>query len=280
MAGYFDTPVVVTYAIKVQCGGVCKWLFQSTYSRTAYYDIVVGGYEKYQLESLYENGCCTFVEDLQEDDTLGCVQPDGATYSEGNETFKACGQVLLDDFPATGESITFSNTGFTECADGAEEWQRCVPECEYGDCPWTLNNPITEEHTILLEEAIQVLCRDCDLTPSCTNNDQLVTCVNWVHWTDPSDSTQYCQPVVSFTGTRTYQTLTINNDTCLDLQFNGISIAPFDGGSCATCLDDAGPVLIGAAGDTLCTNFDYSVTNEDLDGSVDVPCPTDWSITV
>lgn len=281
MAGYFEMPEVVTYATRVNCGGVCKWLFQSTYSKGVNYDIVVGGDETYQLEALVEN-CCTFDEFLDTDDTLGCYHPDGATYTEGHETFRACGQILLDDFPAPGDPLTFSNTGFTECPEGADDWQLCLPECEYGDCPWTLNNPVEEEHTQLLEAAMDALCRDCNLTPSCTNNDQLVTCVNWVHWTDPGTGTEYCQPVVSFTGTRTYQRLTINNESCLDL--GDVNLGPASSGfpgECETCVDHGGSVPIALIGDTICTDFAYSLVREDdLDGSVDVPCPDEWSITI
>ncbi len=272
MIGYFDTPAIVTYATRVDCGGgMCKWLLQSTYARLVKYDVVVSGKELYEIEAVVEN-CCEFTPQLSDEDATGCFDPGG--FYVNSQLFQACGSVLLDELPESGDLVTFTNSGAELCPYGAEDWQRCLPQCDFGSCPWTLNNHDSE----LSEAAIRGFCIECDPAPSCTQNDLLITCTNYVHWVNPATTQEYCVPVVSMSGTFTYTTLTINNLVCLEIP-DGWLLSPTSVGSCYTCTGVDGPYPIATPRARECSELTYSHVIEELDGSVDVPCPDEWSIT-
>lgn len=261
-----------TIASKVNCNGVCKWLFESTYDyRLMVNRVPAQRYKKFQTL----NGVT--ITDINIpmptcEELTASLSTNYLTY-EYNWQLTACRRKIYDTFP-TGDLIDFGFGDVITCDE-------VVGPCDVGctDCEGDEDVFIED----LPEAYLDVVCAACAGDPACERVPFLTSCIVTIHFTSPSNhADDFCQEYMNgsdFAGYLDYISPcmeagfeTLGNEvseTCQTYcQSLPISLIPVDDLPLKTILRGE------------CTNVSYVATDSGFLGfpALQLVCPTIWTI--
>jgi hypothetical protein len=263
-----------TIASRVNCNGVCKWLFESTYDyRLMVNRVEAQRYKKFQTL----NGVTITDIDIPMptcEDLTASLSTNYLTY-EYNWQLTACRRKIFDTFP-TGELIDFELGDVLTCDD-------VVGPCDVGctDCEGDEDVFIDD----LPEEYIDIVCASCEVSPNCERVPSLNSCIVTIHFINeevPSDD--FCQEYLNGSDFNGYVD---EISPCMEGVFDtgpfAFSLETLD---CQTyceglsSIPELGPVPLKRFHKGECVDVSYTATSSGFLGSpgLQLICPTIWTV--